>query len=145
MTDDAQQIWTDYYARIRRRRIAEAEFISSQLMADGVTADSILALDFKHFGTVENDVRRLSDQLSENYTVNVHLSDDGKTWIADGTTRPYGVDGMIGSQLLQWVEFMCDVANSHACVFSTWKLVDTKRKIEWATDNLDIDAESDVG
>ena len=112
MTDDAQQIWTDYYARIRRRRIAEAEFISSQLMADGVTADSILALDFKHFGTVENDVRRLSDQLSENYTVNVHLSDDGKTWIADGTTRPYGVDGMIGSQLLQWVEFMCDVANS---------------------------------
>jgi len=145
MNDEAQQIWSDYHARIRRRRIAEAEFINSQMVADEVTADSILALDFKHFGTVENEVRRLSDQLSENYAVNVHLSDDGKTWIVDGTTRPYGVDGMIGSQLLQWVEFMCDVANSYTCVFSTWKLVDPKRKIEWATDNLDIDAETDVG
>jgi len=145
VTDNTQQIWTDYYARIRGRRIAEAEFISSQLAADGVTADSVLALDFMHFGTVENDVRQLSDQLSENYTVNVHLSDDGKTWIADSTTRPYGVDGMIGTQLLQWVEFMCDVANSYACVFSTWKLVDTKRNIEWATDHLDIDPETDVG
>ena len=145
MTDDAQQIWPDYYARIRRRRIAEADLISSQMEADGVSADSILALDFKHFGTVENDVRRLSDQLSENYTVEVRLSDDGETWIAEATSRPYGIDGMIGSQLQQWVDFMCDVARSYACVFSSWKLVDTKRKIEWATDSLDIDPESDIG
>ena len=145
MTDDAQQIWPDYYARIRRRRIAEAEFINSQLAADGVTADSVLALDFTHFGTAENDVRRLSDQLSENYTVEVRLSDDGETWIAEATSRPYGIDGMIGSQLQQWVDFMCDVARSYACVFSSWKLVDTKRKIEWATDSLDIDPESDIG
>ena len=74
MTDDAQQIWPDYYARIRRRRIAEADLISSQMEADGVSADSILALDFKHFGTVENDVRRLSDQLSENYTCLLYTS-----------------------------------------------------------------------
>ena len=110
-----------------------------------MSADSILALDFKHFGTVENDVRRLSDQLSENYTVEVRLSDDGETWIAEATSRPYGIDGMIGSQLQQWVEFMCDVARSYACVFSSWKLVDTKRKTEWATDSLDIDPESDIG
>ena len=145
MTDDAQQIWPDYYARIRRRRIVEADLISSQMEADGVSADSILALDFKHFGTVENDVRRLSDQLSENYTAEVRLSDDGETWIAEATSRPYGIDGMIGSQLQQWVEFMCDVARSYACVFSSWKLVDTKRKIEWATDSLDIYPESDIG
>ncbi|MEL7500567.1 MAG: hypothetical protein AAFN77_23445 [Planctomycetota bacterium] len=145
MTDDAQQIWTDYYARIRRRRIAEAELIGSQLVADGVTADTVLALDFKHFGTVESNVRGLADQLSENYSMTVLLSDDGETWFANGTTRPYGVDGMVGDQLQDWAAFMCDVANSYACVFSTWKLVDTKRKTEWATDDLDIDPENDVG
>ncbi|MBI1249808.1 hypothetical protein GC197_18435 [bacterium] len=145
MTDDAKQIWTDYYARIRRRRIAEAEFIASQLVADGVTADTVLALDFKHFGTVESDVRRLSDQLSENYSMTVLLSDDGETWFANGTTRPYGVDGMVGDQLRDWAAFMCDVSNSYACVFSTWKLVDPQRKMEWATDDLDINPELDVG
>jgi hypothetical protein len=145
LTDDAQQIWTDYYVRIRRRRIAEAEFIASQLVADGVTADTVLALDFNHFGTAETEVRRLSDQLSENYSMTVLLSDDGKTWFANGTTRPYGVDGMVGDQLRDWAAFMCDVASSYACVFSTWKLVDTQRKMEWATDELDIAPEPDVG
>jgi hypothetical protein len=145
VTDDAQQIWTDYYARIRRRRIAEAEFIASQLVVDGVTADTVLALDFKHFGTVESDVRRLSDQLSENYSMTVRLSDDGKTWFTNGTTRPYGVGGMVGDQLRDWAAFMCDVANSYACVFLNWKLVDTQRKMEWATDDLDIDPEAEVG
>lgn len=144
MTDDAQQIWTDYYARIRRRRIAEAEFIASQLVVDGVTADTVLALEFKHFGTAESDVRRLSDQLSENYSITVLRSDDGKTWFTNGTTRPYGVDGMVGDQLRDWAAFMCDVANSYACVFLTWKLVDTQREMEWATDDLDIDPEAEV-
>ena len=69
----------------------------------------------------------------------------GKHGSLTAQTRPCGVDGMIGAQLLQWVEFMCDVANSYACVFSTWKLVDTKRNIEWATDHLDIDPETDGG
>ena len=145
MTDNAQIIWTDYYARIRRRRIAEAEFIVAQMRDAGVSADTVLALDFKHFGTVESDVRRLSDQLSENYSMDVLMSDDGKTWFANGTTRPYGVDGMIGDQLKEWAAFMCDVANSYACVFTTWKLVDTQREMEWATDYLDIDPETDGG
>lgn len=61
--------------------------------------------------------------------MDVLQSDNGETWFANGTTRPYGVDGMIGDQLIAWITFMCDVANSHACVFSTWKLVDTKRKM----------------
>jgi len=73
------------------------------------------------------------------------MSDDGETWFAHGTTRPYGVDGMIGEQLNSWAAFMCDVASSYGCVFSTWKLVDTQPKMEWSNDNLDIDAESDAG
>lgn len=142
MVDEAEKIWTDYYARIRRRRIAEADFLNSQMLTDGVTNDSILAIDFKHFGPVESDVRRLAEQLSENYSMTVSLSDDGKTWIANGTTRPYGVDGMLGEQLQGWVEFMCDVASSYACVFSTWKTTDTRRELEWSNDDLDIDPET---
>lgn len=144
MTDDAQQIWDDYYARIRRRRIVEADFIGSQLADDGVTADTVLALDFKHFGNVESDLRQLSEQLSENYSMSVQLSEDGETWFANGTTRPYGVDGMIGDQLKDWVVFMCDVARSYGCVFTTWQLVDTQRKMEWANETLDIEPETDV-
>ena len=145
MTDDSQQIWTDYYASIRRRRIAEAESIGSQMVADGVTADTVFALEFKHFGKVESDVRKLSDQLAENYSMTILLSDDGETWLANGTTRPYGVDGMVGAQLQNWTTFMCDVAQSYTCVFSTWKLVDTHRKTEWTNANLDIDPETDAG
>ena len=142
MADEAQQIWTDYYARIRRRRVAEAEFLNSQMLADGVTNDTILAIDFKHFGTVESDIRRLAEQLSENYSMTVSVSDDGKTWVANGTTRPYGVDGMLGDQLQGWVEFMCDVSNSCACVLSTWKTTDTGRKLEWSNEDLDLDPET---
>lgn len=111
----------------------------------GVVADTVLALDFRHFGTVESDVRRLSEQLSENYSMDVLMSDDGKTWFANGTTRPDGVDGMNGDQLKEWAAFMCDVANSYACVFMTWKLVDTQREMKWASDHLDIDLETDGG
>jgi hypothetical protein len=144
MTDDKQQIWNDYYARIRKRRIAEAETVNSRLSADGVTADTVLALDFEHFGNSENDIRKLSEQLSENYSMTVLLADDGKTWFANGTTRPYGVDGMVGNQLQNWVTFMCDAASSYACVFSAWKLVDAKRKIEWSTHDLDAEPDADA-
>ncbi|WP_404304963.1 hypothetical protein [Neorhodopirellula lusitana] len=143
--DEAQQIWTDYYARVRRRRIAEAAHISSQMQIDGVTAQTVLALDFKHFGPIESDVRRLAEQLSENYTMEVVRSDDPETWFANGTTRPYGVDGLIGDALSDWAAFMSDVAHSYACVFTTWQLTDPQRKLEWATDNLDIDPETDGG
>jgi hypothetical protein len=145
LTDDAQQIWSDYYARLRRRRIAEAAFIGSRMRDDGVNLETALALDFKHFGKVEEDVRRLAEQLSENYSMTVFAADDGETWFANGTTRPYGVDGMIDDRLNDWAAFMSDVAQSYACVFTTWKLTDTRRKMEWATDDLDIDPETDGG
>ena len=111
----------------------------------GVTDETVLTLDYNHFGTVEDDIRRLAEQLSENYSIEVLPSDDGKTWLASGTTRPYGVDGMVGERLRKWSEYMCDVANSYGCVFSTWKLVDAKHEKEWSNENLDIDPETDVG
>ena len=141
MTDDAQQTWTDYYARIRRRRIAEAQILHSQMAADGVSDDTVLALDFLHFGPVEQDVRDLAEQLSENYAMTVSPREDGEYWNASGTTRPEGVDGMNLQRCVDWVTFMCDVANSYGCVFSTWRLTDPVRDHFWTNETIEVDPE----
>ncbi len=141
MTDDPQQIWTDYYARLRRRRIAEAQFLHLQMTADGVTDDTILTLDFTHFGNVEDDVRRLAKQLSENYVMTVTRGREAGYWSADGTTRPDGIDGMNAQRCVDWVAFMCDVANSYGCMFSAWTLTDPVRQLSWTNETIDVDPE----
>ncbi|WP_425614713.1 hypothetical protein NA78x_004588 [Anatilimnocola sp. NA78] len=139
MPDDPQQVWTDYYARIRRRRIAEARILHSQMAADGVTGDTILSLDFLHFGPVEDDVRRLAKQLSENYATTVTARPDADYWNAEGTTRPDGVDRMSAEQWSDWVAFMCDVASSYGCVFSVWTLTDPMKQRSWTNESIDVD------
>jgi len=141
MTDDSQQVWTDYYARQRRRRIAEAQILHSQMVADGVTDDTILALDFMHFGNVEDDVRRLANQLSENYVMTVTRGRNAGYWNAEGTSRPNGIDGMNAQRCADWVAFMCDVASSYGCVFSTWTLTDPVRQLLWRNEMINIDPE----
>ncbi|MEQ8785922.1 MAG: hypothetical protein RIC55_06470 [Pirellulaceae bacterium] len=139
MTDDPQKIWTDYYARLRRRRIAEAQILHSQMAADGITDHSILALEFTHFGNVEDDVRALAKQLSENYAMTVRRRPDDDYWNAEGTTRPGGIDGMNAERCADWVAFMCDVANSYGCAFSTWRLTDATRQRSWTNETIDVD------
>ena len=141
MTDETQQIWTDYYARLRRRRIAEAQILYSQMAADGVTNDTIITLDFTHFGNVEDDVRRLAKQLSENYAMTVTRGKKAEYWNADGTTRPDGIDGMNAQRCSDWVAFMCDVANSYGCVFSVWTFTDPVRQLSWTNETIDVDPE----
>lgn len=141
MTDDPQQVWTAYYARIRRRRIAEAHALHSQMAVDGVTDDTILALDFVHFGSVERDIRSLSEQLSENYAITVTQRADADYWNAEGTTRPDGVDGMNAERCAEWVAFMCDVAHSYGCVFSSWRLADTVRDLLWTNEMMHVGPE----
>ena len=139
MTEDPQQIWTDYYARLRRRRIAEAQIVHSQMAADGVTDETLLALDFLHFGNVESDVRDLAEQLSENYAMTVTRRTDSEYWNAEGTTRPDGIDGMNAERCADWVAFMCDVANSYGCVFSIWTLTDPTLQRSWTNETIDVD------
>ena len=141
MPHDAQQKWTDYYARIRRRRIAETRILHWQMTADGVTDDTVLTLDFRHFGNVEQDVRDLAEQLSENYSMTVSPREDGEYWNASGTTRSEGVDRMDLQRCVDWVAFMCDVANSYGCVFATWRLTDPVRDQFWTNETIDVDPE----
>lgn len=139
MTEDPQQIWTDYYARIRQRRIAQAKALHEQMSADGVTDETLLTIDFLHFGNDEADVEDLAEQLSENYTMTVIERPEKDYWNAEGTIYPCAVDGISPERGIAWVEFMCDVAESYACVFSTWKFTDAERQISWTSEAFDIE------
>lgn len=137
--------WTEYYARIRRRRIAEARILHQQRAESGVDAETILLLDFLHFGNFAKDVRQLANQLAENYSMVVTPRDDGVYWNAEGTTRPEGIHGMDELQCTEWVAFMCDVANSYGCVFSTWRFTDPVRNRTWTNETIDVDPEVEGG
>jgi len=118
---DQDKIWTHYYSRKKTQRLAEAVGLWAQLSAAGVNDETILGLDFAHFGPNKSDVEDLARQLSENYELHVTADEGQKQWIARGTTRPYGIT-LTREQHLGWVEFMADVAQSYACIFSTWSL-----------------------
>lgn len=111
-------IWTDYHARKRAERLEEAETVWRRLTEAGVDEQTVLVVEFVHFGPEQANAEALARQLSEHYTMSLESAADGY-WRAKGTTRPYGIT-LTAQDHGAWVEFMCDVARSHGCVFSTW-------------------------
>jgi len=131
MSSTPQETWDRYYADISSRRNAEASALWSAMSADGVTSETVLALDFVHFSQDEDSASELMQQLSENYDSILSKSDD--YWLVSSTTRPHGID--LDSNLHSgWVEFMCDVGQSHGCVFSTWTLESPELKKKWSSE-----------
>lgn len=118
-SQDPQKTWNDYYLRKRAQRMEEAGILWDRMTRSGVTAETVLALDFVHLGNVKADVEALAAQLAENYSMEVVPAKEPGYWLAKGSTRPQGVT-LSRDQHLGWVEFMSDVAHSYACVFSTW-------------------------
>lgn len=142
MPDDPQQIWDEYHQRIRRRRIREAEIVHARMSDDDVTRSTVLEIDFRHFSRDEDSIRRLAAQLSEHYAISIIRSESNdRYWVLDGTTRPDGIDGFTEQRCVDWVSFMCDVARSHGCVFSTWRLTDPRRSQSWSNEKIDVDPE----
>lgn len=121
MPDDPQKIWDEYYDRIKRRRLAAAALLWGEIEAAGANEETIFALDFAHFGNNRDDVDNLAQQLSEDYATEVSARSEPYYWDVRGTTRPEGIC-LTKDQHSAWVEFMVDVARSHACVFSEWTL-----------------------
>jgi hypothetical protein len=117
---DPQVTWSEYYQRIRDRRVREAESLWGRMREAGVSEETVVAIDFVHFGNHREKVDALARQLSENYAVEV-VPADRDYWYVKGTTRPDGVR-LSQSEHAEWVVFMVDVARSYACVFSTWSL-----------------------
>jgi len=135
LTQDPQATWAAYYADKKLERVREATELWSQLTRAGVTGETVLALDFVLFGTVQSNVHALANQLSENYSVTVSPDEDQGVWYAKGTTRPYGIT-LNQEQHLAWVEFMADVAQSHSCVFSTWELEAPSLRAKFQSEHL---------
>lgn len=118
MSDSPEAQWQAYHARKRAERLSEAEAVWRALAAAGVGNDTVLVVEFTHFGADRARAEALARQLSEHYTATLKAGNDGY-WLVRGTTHPYGVS-FDDAQHRDWVEFMCDLAQSHGCVFSTW-------------------------
>ncbi|REJ67068.1 MAG: hypothetical protein DWQ31_12470 [Planctomycetota bacterium] len=134
--DEAQAVWRDYYARIRERRVDEAEQLITASRQDGITDQCEVFLDFRHFSNVEADIEQLKVQLAENYEVSVSKYEAKDYWYLDGTTRPVPM-AFERDQLLAWVKFMADVAQSYACVFSTWVLTQASTGKQWGNESFE--------
>ena len=119
--EDEQAVWSNYYAQKLAERLDEARDLWVRMRSGGVTDETVLALDFVHFGSSRADVEALAARLSDNYSVQVLADRQPGYWIAKGTTRPGGIT-LDEAQHLAWVEFMASVSQSCACVFSTWSL-----------------------
>lgn len=134
---DPQEIWSDYYQRIKARRLREADILWSEMREAGVTDETLLALDFLHFSNVRKDAESLLQQLSENYSVEMEEAKQESYWYIKGTTRPEGIY-LSRDQHAAWVKFMADVARSHACVFSTWSLEAPSLDRQFHSEQIDI-------
>jgi hypothetical protein len=121
MRDISQEIWDEYYSRIKRRRLRAAELLWGELEAAGVNEETILVLDFVHNGNNRDGVESLARQLSEFYSMEISEESADNYFDVKGTTRPDGIC-LTQNQHTGWVEFMLDVAQSYACVFSDWTL-----------------------
>ena len=138
--NDPQATWDDYYKRLGTRRVSEAKQLFAAMRENGVTDDSALYLDFRHFSSEKPDAENLGKQLSENYEINIMQDGESNYWFVDGTTRPDGIS-LTESQCVDWVTFMADVAQSHGCVFSTWRLTDTKNNKPWSNESFEADTD----
>ncbi|MFB2800711.1 hypothetical protein [Shewanella seohaensis] len=132
---DPQEIWEEYYRNKKFQRLEEAHKLCEQLQEAGVTEETVLALDFVHFSKSHENAQSLAEQLSENYTIDVVASEDG-VWYINGTSRPYGLT-LSAEQHIGWVEFMADVAQSHACVFSTWSFEAPSLNLKLSSESIE--------
>lgn len=131
---DPQEIWEEYYRNKKSQRLEEANILCKQLQNAGVTEETVIALDFVHFSKSRENAQSLAEQLSENYATDVVAGED-EFWYINGTSRPYGLT-LSSEQHIGWVEFMADVAQSHACVFSTWSLEVPSLKLKLSSESI---------
>lgn len=119
--EDAQRTWQDYYHRKKVERVEEATEIWRRVRQIDGGENIDFTLDFLMFGASKEAVDPLAAQLSESYAVDASQDSRSAYWFVSATTKPYAIT-LIDGQLIAWVEFIADIAQSHGCVFSTWKL-----------------------
>lgn len=124
--------WDDYYSPIIQLRREEAFALWGKMEEDGVTSETFLGLDFVLFSKNKKDLEDLSVHLVKNYQIKI---EQGKNdyWFLKGTTKPYGIK-LSRESFLKWIDFMCQLSQSHACVFSIWSAEAPSLKKEWTNE-----------
>ena len=120
MDETSRMQWTHYLQRKRAERMFEAGLVWTEFERRGGNEETVVAMDFGLLCPDRERADALQAQLSEHYRVELEPA-EGAYWLARGTTRPYGVT-LSADTHAAWVAFMCDVAESHGCVFSTWSM-----------------------
>lgn len=128
---------SEYQQRIMERRTFEAEELWSEMESSGFTETTVAALDFVFFSDSQDDAKKLIEQLSENYTLELAQADNQDYVLVKGTTRPYGNE-FTREQWHGWVEFMVSVGFSHNAVFSTWSVYSPKTKTTWSSESIEV-------
>lgn len=134
---DPQEVWDEYYERKKRQRLQEASELNKQMQKVGITDETVLVIDFTHFGSSKEKVDNLANQLSEHYTMDVTFYEQEEYWFAKGTTKPYGIS-FCNEEHIAWAEFMCDVARSYNCVFSTWSIHSPDLDTTIESENIEV-------
>lgn len=135
--EDSQKTWIEYYEQIKNRRLDEAAQVWAIMLGDSIEENTVYAMDFSHFSNKTGGIQKLAEQLAEDYEVEVTGPNEDGYEFLKGTTRPYGHE-LSKEDLLEWVEFMCDVSRSYSCVFSTWTLESTELEACWS--NKDVES-----
>ncbi len=135
---DPQKTWEEYYVRIKSRKIDEATQLWNAVVDSGANEETVFAMDFSHFCDVSSKLNELAQQLSENYEIELGEVDEKGYQVLTGTTRPYGNE-LNGEDLINWVGFMCDVAQSYSCVFSEFTLESPELGQVWS--NTEFESE----
>ncbi|MBR9728938.1 hypothetical protein ACFOD0_14655 [Shewanella intestini] len=136
--DDPQQTWDDYYSRIKTRKVDEATKLWENMLKAEVSSETVFTMDFTHFCDLPEKLKELGKQLSENYELEFSDVDDKGYQFLSGTTRPYGNE-LSQVDFIGWVEFMCDVAQSYSCVFSSFTIESPELGLIWS--NKDVESE----
>lgn len=131
MTEEKES-WEDYYSRIIKLRKDEAAALWGKMEEDGVDSDTFLGLDFIHFSQNKKDLEDLAVHLTKNYQVTIDKGDENY-WFLKGTTKPYGIK-LSKDSFLSWIDFMCQLTQSHACVFSIWSAEAPSLKKMWTNE-----------
>jgi hypothetical protein len=123
----------EYQQGIMERRSSEARELWSEMESSGFTETTVAALDFVFFSDSLDEAKKLIEQLSENYTLELTQADSPDYILVKGTTRPYGNE-FTREQWHAWVEFMVSVGFSHNAVFSTWSVYSPETKKRWSSE-----------
>lgn len=134
--EGAQYMWGEYYERIKRRRLGEADLLWSAMRSNGVSDETVLAMDFMIFCGDEVGAKRVAQQLSENYTTSLRHDLREGVWFVDGTTRPTGLT-ISKEEHSNWVGFMSDVSAQYGCVFASWTLETPKLDLVFTSETLE--------